>query len=190
METSMDLASSAQLEMTDKLRELGISDYVALPQVNTNLLSYQLKADTVVACCSRGSIEVIPLSACNIYADLCSGKSSVLESFSELPFPRDSGLCTRFATKITFRRATRSSTKVSIIPGPDRSREQATKLRAFIREFEHLTGDVFLEILRDVRFMLQYDRFAQLIVTPTGLQRDGHSRAGPSIEYLSIYLQR
>lgn len=49
------------------------------------------------------------LFACNVgdYVDLpqlvvvghqSSGKSSVLEGLTGLPFPRDSGLCTRFAT--------------------------------------------------------------------------------------------
>lgn len=56
------------------------------------------------------------LFACNVghYIDLpqvvvlgeqASGKSSVLEGLTNLPFPRDSGLCTRFATQIIFRRA-------------------------------------------------------------------------------------
>jgi len=84
-------------------------------------------------------------------SDYFSGKSSVLESFSELPFPRDSGLCTRFATQITFRRTPRSTIKVSIIPGQDRNRQEAAKLRGFVREgLESFTSEVFLKILRDV----------------------------------------
>ncbi|PMD50435.1 uncharacterized protein K444DRAFT_491672, partial [Hyaloscypha bicolor E] len=92
------LASPVQLDIIDRLRALGISNFVALPQLA-------------------------------VVGDQSSGKSSVLESFSELPFPRDSGLCTRFATQIIFRRASTSSVKVSIIPGPARSRQEVERLR-------------------------------------------------------------
>lgn len=53
-----------------------------------------------------------------VVGDQSSGKSSVLEGLTDLPFPRDNGLCTRFATQITFRRAEKSSITVSIIPSP------------------------------------------------------------------------
>ncbi len=57
--------------------------------------------------------------------DQSSGKSSVLEGLTKLPFPGDSTLCTRFATQIVFRRAERESIAVSIIPSPssDAARE-------------------------------------------------------------------
>ena len=35
-----------------------------------------------------------------VVGDQSSGKSSVLEGLTDLPFPRDNGLCTRFATQI------------------------------------------------------------------------------------------
>ena len=85
-------------------------------------------------------------------SDNASGKSSVLESFSELPFPRDSGLCTRFATQITFRRTLATTIKVSIIPGPDRNAQEARKLQGYVKEgLARLTSDAFLEILTEVR---------------------------------------
>lgn len=81
-----------------------------------------------------------------------SGKSSVLESLSELPFPRDSGLCTRFVTQIIFRRTETKSITVSIIPGPGRSKQDTERLRGYLRNgIVNLTGNEFLEILRDVR---------------------------------------
>ena len=48
--------------------------------------------------------------------DQSSGKSSVLEALtSELPFPRDSGLCIRFPTQIVFKRSPVTKIEVSII---------------------------------------------------------------------------
>jgi hypothetical protein len=80
-----------------------------------------------------------------------SGKSSVLESFSELPFPRDSGLCTRFATQIIFRRSPTKRITVSIIPGPDRTKQEIDRLRGYVKEgLVTLTSDEFLEILTEV----------------------------------------
>lgn len=60
-----------------------------------------------------------------------SGKSSVLEGLTELPFPRDSGLCTRFATQITFRRSQSVSTTVSIIPHKGAPQQHVDRLRAW-----------------------------------------------------------
>jgi hypothetical protein len=58
----------------------------------------------------------------------------VFEGLTELPFPRDSGLCTRFATQITFRRAARTNITVSIIPSTASSQERREKLAAFKKD--------------------------------------------------------
>ncbi|OBT97129.2 hypothetical protein VE01_04870 [Pseudogymnoascus verrucosus] len=69
----------------------------------------------------------------------------------ELPLPRDSGLCTRFATNITFRRSPQTSITVSIIPGPTRSPEKVEELKAFKKTgLTTLDGQTFLSILKDV----------------------------------------
>ncbi|KAH6680938.1 P-loop containing nucleoside triphosphate hydrolase protein [Halenospora varia] len=116
----MNLANPVQLDMIDGLRGLGISNFVALPQLA-------------------------------VVGDQSSGKSSVLKSFSELPFPRDSGLCTRFATQIIFRRDSTSSIKVSIIPGPDQSLQETDRLRGYVKDgLTALTSNEFLDILYKV----------------------------------------
>lgn len=51
--------------------------------------------------------------------DQSSGKSSLLESLTGIPFPRDVELCTRYATQITQRRDDVPRVEVSIIPGPN-----------------------------------------------------------------------
>ena len=70
------------------------------------------KIDKLFAC---GVGEQIALPQLVVVGDQSSGKSSVLEGLTTLPFPRDSGLCTRFATQITFRRATKERLTVSVI---------------------------------------------------------------------------
>ncbi|KAJ5052609.1 P-loop containing nucleoside triphosphate hydrolase protein, partial [Bipolaris maydis] len=60
------------------------------------------KIDKLFAC---NAGEYVDLPQLVVIGDQSSGKSSVLEGLTGLPFPRDSGLCTRFATQITFRRS-------------------------------------------------------------------------------------
>lgn len=49
--------------------------------------------------------EYVDLPQLVVVGDQSSGKSSVLEALTNLLFPRESGLCTRFATQIIFRRS-------------------------------------------------------------------------------------
>ncbi|KXX76061.1 Interferon-induced GTP-binding protein Mx [Madurella mycetomatis] len=49
-----------------------------------------------------------------VVGDRSSGKSSVLEAISRVPFPVNGDLCTRFATELVFRRSTETSVTVSI----------------------------------------------------------------------------
>ncbi|THX71492.1 dynamin GTPase [Aureobasidium pullulans] len=86
------------------------------------------KIDKLFAC---GVGDTIPLPQLVVVGDQSSGKSSVLEGITKLPFPRDSGLCTRFATQITFRRAQVTSTVVTVIPHKGATQGYADKLRAW-----------------------------------------------------------
>ncbi|KAK4042400.1 hypothetical protein C8A01DRAFT_33471 [Parachaetomium inaequale] len=63
----------------------------------------------------------VPLPQLVVVGDQSSGKSSLLESLTGIPFPRDVELCTRYATQITQRRDDVSRVEVSIIPGPNAS---------------------------------------------------------------------
>lgn len=86
-----------------------------------------------------------------VVGDQSSGKSSVLEGLTDLPFPRDNGLCTRFATQISFRRAEKSSVIVSIMPSPAADSTTKEKLRAFkIDDLTLLSGDEFITVLSKV----------------------------------------
>ncbi|KAJ5706514.1 hypothetical protein N7536_002203 [Penicillium majusculum] len=66
------------------------------------------KIDKLFAC-NVG--EHINLPQLVVVGDQSSGKSSVLEGLTKLKFPRNSGLCTRFATQIIFTRAPNLATR-------------------------------------------------------------------------------
>ncbi|KAH7049446.1 dynamin GTPase [Macrophomina phaseolina] len=90
--------------------------------------------------------------------DQSSGKSSTLEGLTRLPFPRDSGLCTRFATQITFRRASASSIFVSIIPGKDADDDHVEATRAFKKTgLTELDEATFSDIMREVQIVMGID---------------------------------
>jgi len=86
--------------------------------------------------------------------DQSSGKSSILEGLTGLPFPRDSTLCTRFATQIVFRRATGQTSRrirASIKPAPHSTPECVAKLKAWSRsDMTTLDPKAFSNMIREV----------------------------------------
>jgi hypothetical protein len=106
------------------------------------------KIDKLFAC-NVG--EHIDLPQLVVVGDQSSGKSSVLEGLTRLPFPRDSGLCTRFATQITFRKTDHKSVKVSILPDPNSSTEYQERIRDWqFAEIEQLNAEAFKKIMDQV----------------------------------------
>ena len=88
--------------------------------------------------------KIDKLFACNVgdYTDLpqlvvvgdqSSGKSLVLEGLTGLPFPRDSGLCTKFATQITFHSTAIASVAASIILVKDASTEHVEAIQQWTK---------------------------------------------------------
>ncbi|KAL9121034.1 MAG: hypothetical protein Q9187_002408 [Circinaria calcarea] len=110
-----------QLEIIDKLRELGVGDDISLPQLV-------------------------------VVGDQSSGKSSLLEGLTGLPFPVASQLCTRFATKVSFRRLATAPRKktitITIIPAKDALEPYKQKLASFSRKLTDLTAETFSDILK------------------------------------------
>ena len=87
-----------------------------------------------------GIVELPQLVVCG---DQSSGKSSVLEAITEIPFPRKENLCTRFATEIIMRRHPIPSISTRITPDKARLDSEQEKLRAFnrtITDFNELPG--------------------------------------------------
>jgi GTPase SAR1 family protein len=91
-----------------------------------------------------------------VVGDQSSGKSSLLEGLTELPFPVAGQLCTRFATQVSFRRsalAVEDSITVTVIPAPDSDDAYKQKLGGFEAVFTDFTQEAFMVILDDVSFV-------------------------------------
>lgn len=79
--------------------------------------------------CGLGDLLSLPqLVVCG---DQSSGKSSVLEAITEVPFPRKENLCTRFATEIILRRDNIDSITIKINPDDARSSHEKRDLKRF-----------------------------------------------------------
>ncbi|KAI9838389.1 MAG: hypothetical protein M1819_005658 [Sarea resinae] len=90
-----------------------------------------------------GLEEIVSLPQLVVCGDQSSGKSSVLEAITEIPFPRRENLCTRFATEIVLRRAANHSIRTRIIPEKSRPKHEQDKLELFresISDFDELPG--------------------------------------------------
>ena len=107
-----------------------------------------VKIDKLFAC---GVGDLVSLPQIIVVGDQSSGKSSVLEGLIRKPLPRDSGLCTRFATQIIFKRSVTESISVSIIPGADATEEHQQRLGAWSnRELQSLDSSDFTSIMTEV----------------------------------------
>lgn len=110
-------ASLAKLQSKDERRLLDVVDKLRRTGLN-------------------GTIELPQLVVCG---DQSSGKSSVLEAITEIPFPRKAGLCTRFATEIILRRGFKVSVTVKIVPSKHRSAAEQRKLVSFNKSITYVT---------------------------------------------------
>ena len=79
--------------------------------------------------CGLGSILQLPQIV--VCGNQSSGKSSVLEAITQVPFPRKENMCTRFATEIVMRRDPQKSITTKIIPDKSRSEEEQQYLLEF-----------------------------------------------------------
>nr|EAQ70968.1 hypothetical protein MGCH7_ch7g375 [Pyricularia oryzae 70-15] len=102
-------------------------------QSNTDLQSkeHRVLFDIIDKLRSHGIGQVVDLPEIIVCGDQSAGKSSVLEAISGHPFPTRDGLCTRFVTELALRWDHVDKFKVSIKPGPERTAEDAARLREF-----------------------------------------------------------
>jgi GTPase SAR1 family protein len=116
-----------------------------LPSAQALQSSEQMKLlDAVDALRAHGLDEITALPQLVVCGDQSSGKSSVLEAISGVPFPRKANVCTRFATEVILRRARVVRMSVSIVPSeglPAQVRERISEFRhdlTSIEDFAHL----------------------------------------------------
>ncbi|GFF56498.1 interferon-induced GTP-binding protein Mx1 [Aspergillus udagawae] len=93
---------------------------------------------------ANGVGDHIALPQLVVCGDQSAGKSSVLEGISGIPFPRQDGVCTRFATEIILRHEPKyRRNTATIIPHISRTEDEKARLSAFHREVSdlaHLPG--------------------------------------------------
>lgn len=97
--------------------------------------------DTVAKIRKCGLDSILSLPQLVVCGDQSAGKSSVLEALTEIPFPRNDNLCTRFATEIILRHGQISSITVKVIPDSTRPNKEQEAIKAFkesITDFEEL----------------------------------------------------
>ncbi|KAL6161915.1 hypothetical protein ACJQWK_11931 [Exserohilum turcicum] len=93
----------------------------------------------------------VPLPQLVVVGDQSSGKSSLLESLTGVPFPRNLELCTRYATQITSRRDPESRVDIKIIAGPRASDEHKRLVASYRPEIPSTENfrSRFPEILKE-----------------------------------------
>ncbi len=94
--------------------------------------------DQLRKCGLESTLSLPQLVVCG---DQSAGKSSVLEALTEVPFPRNDNLCTRFATEIILRRAPSDAITINVIPDAERPQAERDHIEAFqesISNFEEL----------------------------------------------------
>ncbi|KAJ5666900.1 dynamin [Penicillium macrosclerotiorum] len=116
---------------------------------------------------ARGVGDHISLPQIVVCGDQSTGKSSVLEGITGVPFPRKDGLCTRFATEIILRHEPDSEYSIiaSIIPHASQDEAAVARLQNYTRRlsgYEEL-ADVIEEVSKELD-MLRIE-----VTGPTGL---------------------
>ncbi|KAL2068602.1 hypothetical protein VTL71DRAFT_14939 [Oculimacula yallundae] len=134
--------------------------------------------------------QYVSLPQLVVVGDQSSGKSSVLEGLTDLPFPRDSGLCTRFPTQIVFKRSTSESKVVSIMATHGQQKSRADAIAKFgKRQVTSLDERAFSDLLAEASECMG--------IAPIGKQEDSHADSfshdilkfelsGPEFENFSV----
>ena len=94
----------------------------------------RLVLDTVAEVRKCGLESILALPQLVVCSNQSARKSSVLEALTEIPFPRNNKLCTRFATKIIMRRATVNSLTIKVIPDNERPSVEKELIQAFMEK--------------------------------------------------------
>ncbi|KAJ3498987.1 hypothetical protein NLG97_g696 [Lecanicillium saksenae] len=131
----------------------------------------------------------LPLPQLVAVGDQSSGKSSLLESLTGLPFPRGQELCTRYATQITHRREPESYIHISITPGPGASPNEKATLEKYHKSVSstHELQDRLPAILAEVNELMDIRTSENLTGTKTFTEDVLKiEKCGPDEDYLTV----
>ncbi|KAH7109000.1 P-loop containing nucleoside triphosphate hydrolase protein [Dactylonectria estremocensis] len=92
--------------------------------------------DAVDSLRSHGISRYISLPQIIVCGDQSSGKSSVLEAISGVPFPVRSNVCTRFPMELVLRKTAHEAVNVSIVPHSSRTKPEKAALAKFKEKLE------------------------------------------------------
>ncbi|OBT39084.1 hypothetical protein VE00_09921 [Pseudogymnoascus sp. WSF 3629] len=132
---SLDTPDS--LQAPDGSEELNIT--ASLEDLQTD--EQRRVLDTVAQVRKCGLDSILSLPQLVVCGDQSAGKSSVLEALTEIPFPRNDNLCTRYATEIDLRRGEVNSLTIKVIPDDTRPAAEKEAIREFhetITDFSQL----------------------------------------------------
>ncbi len=115
----------------------------------------------------------LPLPQLVVVGDQSSGKSSLLETLTGIPFPRGQELCTRYATQISHRRDDLESINISIIPGPQATPAEKSRLEEY-RKSVRSTTDLHVQ-------------FEAILDEVSALPRDPGSPTNPPATHRSTF---
>ncbi|KAL5120177.1 hypothetical protein ACEQ8H_002003 [Pleosporales sp. CAS-2024a] len=86
---------------------------------------------------AKGVGEHISLPQLVVCGDQSAGKSSVLEGITGVPFPRQDGVCTRFATEIILRHCPDKHEIIAkLLPNASRSEDDRLRMTSFERQLK------------------------------------------------------
>lgn len=78
-----------------------------------------------------GLDSILSLPQLVVCSNQSAGKSSVLEALTEIPFPRNDNLYTRYATEIDLRRSDIDSLTIKVILDDNRPTSEKETIRGF-----------------------------------------------------------
>lgn len=93
--------------------------------------------DVIDSMRSQGMGDFISLPQLIVCGDQSSGKSSVLEALSGIPFPRQETLCTRFATEVILRKSKTTRILASIVAEKNRTASDIARFKDFQHELKN-----------------------------------------------------
>ncbi|KAI3326552.1 interferon-induced GTP-binding protein Mx [Xylariaceae sp. AK1471] len=117
------------LGMLHPLMLMRLVRFSSLDELRTD--EQRLVLDSIAQVRKCGLESILSLPQLVVCGDQSAGKSSVLEALTEIPFPRNDNLCTRFAAEISLRRGPSDKLTIRIIPDEARHPTEKQSIKAF-----------------------------------------------------------